>query len=259
MFRLMKYEFRKMRSTLLIMLLVLIALQVGFIIAGAIDRDGLAAVCLLCVTMLTGVAYAYVMITGLVSYSRELNDRTGYLIFMAPVRPISIVASKLLSTVLAAVAIAVLFGGCALLDYKYMLELMGFTRADWAELSISFRVMFADAGMTLTQVALTAAYMVISLLIEMITVLCTAYLAMTVSATVMSTKKGFWRGFVSFGLFIVLTLIVSALSDSLLSPDSVTDADALTGLLGASVLLSAAISCLFAWASAVLLNRRVSL
>jgi len=259
MLKLMKYEFRKMRTTLLIMLAVLIATQAGFAIGNLTDREGLSMACVLLTTILTSVAYAYVMISGLVSYSRELKDRTGYLLFMTPVRPIGIVASKLMFTVLAAVCVAILFGGCAVLDYKYTLDLLGFTRADWAELSISFRVMFADAGMTLTQVVLMGVYIVISMLIEMITTLCTAYLAMTVSATVMNNRKGFWRGVVSFALFVCLTLFIGWSGSKLLSPDKVADTDALAKLLGVSALFSAAVSCLFAFISAALLKRRVSL
>ena len=259
MLRLMKYEFRKMRGTLLIMFLILIATQLGFVIGHFTEKDGLSAVCLFLVTILVSVVYAYVLISGIVSYSRELRDRTGYLIFMAPVRPISIVVSKLLFTVLAAVAAAVLFGGCAVLDYMYVFDLMGLTRTEWAELSISFRVMFADAGITLTQVVLTGIYLILSVLIEMITTLSTAYLAMTVSATVMHSRRGFWRGFVSFGLFVGLTLAAGWLTGKLLPTDTVADADALIALLGRALLLSGGISCLFAMASAALLKRRVSL
>ena len=259
MLKLMKYEFRKMRTTLLIMFLILVALEAGFIIGSVIEHEYLHAVCLMLITMLAAVVYAYILISGIVSYSRELKDRTGYLIFMAPVRPIAVVASKICFTVLSAVIAAVLFGGFAVLDYMHLFELLGFTRTEWAELSISFRVMFAEAGITLNQVVLTGVYLVLSVLIEMIALLSTAYLSMTVSATVMSNRKGFWRGFVSFGLFVAIMSGISWLTNTLLMPEKVADADALTGLLGWSLLLSGGISCLFAMISAALLKRRVSL
>jgi len=248
-----------MRTPLLIMLAILIATQAGFVIGATAEKDGLVTICVFLTSALVMVVYAYVLISGLTSYSRELKDRTGYLIFMAPVRPISIVASKLVFTVLAAVIVAVLFGGCAVLDYMYLFKLLGFTRTDWAELSISFRLMFADAGVTLTQVALMGVYMVLSVLIELITTLSTAYLAMTVSATVMNNRRGFWRGFVSFSLFVALVLLTGFAGNKLFTPEIVEDVDALIRLLGTATLFSAAVSCLFAFASAALLNRRVSL
>lgn len=259
MLKLMKYEFRKMRTTLLIMFIILIALEAGFIIGNVIDHEFLPAVCIFLITLLAMVVYAYILISGIVSYSRELKDRTGYLIFMTPVCPISIVASKLLFTVLAAIAAAILFGVCAAADYMYLLEFLGFTRADWAELSISFRVMFADAGMTLTQVVLMGAYMILSVLLEMITTLCTAYLAITLSATLMNNRKSFWRGLVSFGLFIGLSLAIGWGSNELLIPEKVADTDALLKLLGVAALYNAGVSGIFAWISAALLKRRVSL
>ena len=93
MIRLMKYELRKMRTPLLIMLLILAVLQAGFMLGEYLDRENLAFICLWLISMLAFAVYGYILISGVVSYSRELKDRTGYLVFMAPVRPISIVLS----------------------------------------------------------------------------------------------------------------------------------------------------------------------
>ena len=46
MIRLMKYELRKMRTPLLIMLLILAVLQAGFMLGEYLDRENLAFICL---------------------------------------------------------------------------------------------------------------------------------------------------------------------------------------------------------------------
>ena len=111
MLKLMKYEFRKMRTTLLIMLAALAALEAGYLIGDKLHDYRVVGVSLGLLTALVFAVYVYILIAGIVSYSRELNDKTGYMTFMTPVSPLGVVSSKLLFTILAAVAATALFGG----------------------------------------------------------------------------------------------------------------------------------------------------
>jgi len=259
MLKLMKYEFRKMRTMLIILLAVLFVLEGGFLLGSMNKDEDIQATCLLLLIILAVVTYIYVMIAGIVSYSRELKDRTGYLVFMAPVRPMGIVASKLLTTVLAAVGFGALFGLCAGLDFKYLMDFFGYDRATWAEMSIAFRVAFAEEGITLTQLVLTAVSSIAEMFVSMIATMCAAYLAITLSATVMQKRKSFLRGLVSFLLFCLITTLMSEFSNRFLLPDRAVDVDAAIQMLGFSVLFYVCASAVFAWASAALLKRRVSL
>jgi len=259
MLKLMKYEFRKMRTPLFIMLIILIALQAGFIIGNAVEHDALPAICLMLTTLLVFVVYGYILIAGIASYSRELKDKSGYLIFMAPVRPMSIVCSKLLFTALAAALAAILFGGAAALDYLHLFQMLGFDRVTWAEMSIAFKMAFTDAGITLTQLALMIAYIILLMFIQLILMMCTAYLAITMSATVMQNRRGFWRGLVSFGLFMLLSWGSTRLSTEIADVEAIKNTDELLKMLGINLAYGLGVSALFAWISAILLKKRVSL
>lgn len=250
MLKLMKYEFRKMRTPLWVMLIILMVLEGGFIVGEIAEKYVLSTSCLLLILLMMAVVYGYILIAAIVSYSRELKDRSGYLIFMTPVRTISVVTSKLLSAVVLAVLAGMVFGICGGIDCMYLFE-----RAD---LEI-FLEMLGEAGIKLTEMALMSVYMIFSMLISMVSTICTAYLAITLSATVMNHHKNFWRGLVSFGLFVALSVGNNWLNNRLIDLEVIETVQALYRYLGLSVLYGAVVSAAFAAISTLLLDKRVNL
>lgn len=250
MLKLMKYEFRKMRTPLWVMLIILMVLEGGFIVGEIAERQVLSMSCFLLIFLMMAVVYGYILIAAIVSYSRELKDRSGYLIFMTPVRTISVVTAKLLSAVVLAVLAGMVFGICGVIDGMYLFE-----RAD---LEIMLE-MLGEAGIKLRELALMSVYMFFSMLISMVSTICTAYLAITLSATVMNRHKSFWRGLVSFGLFVALSVITSWLNNWLIEPEVIETVQSLYKYLGLSVLYGAVVSAVFAAISALLLDKRVNL
>ena len=121
MLKLMKYEFRKLRNTLLIMLAALAALEIGFLVGEAMEKTGLMTVSLVLISVLVFLVYAFIILAGMASYSRELKEKSGYLVFMVPVRPIGVVLSKLVFTAVAASAV---FGAVAYFDFRYLIDKM---------------------------------------------------------------------------------------------------------------------------------------
>ena len=259
MLKLMKYELRKMAMPLLIMLLILVALQAGFLVGSWTEREDITFISLGLVSLLMFVLYLYILISGIVSYSRELKDRTGYLVFMAPVRPVSVVLSKLLFTVLAAVAIAALFAAIAILDYQQLFRAYGLTRNVWDQINFMVQMLFRELNITLNQIVLLIAYTAGTVLIEIVMVMCTAYLAITLSATLLQNRRGFLKGGASFLLFAALSWGSTQLGNRLLPSDDFMTIQQMLDALGWSVLYYFGISALFAWASAALLKRKVSL
>ena len=156
MLKLMKYEFRKMRTTLLIMGLALMALEAGYLIGDKIKDYRVTGVSLGLLTALVFAVYVYILIAGIVSYSMELNDKTGYMTFMTPVSPLGIVASKLLFTILAAVVVTALFGGAVYYDYAQQFGRLDLGEDVYRELDFAFSMFTGSMGgnVTLTRVIL---------------------------------------------------------------------------------------------------------
>ena len=260
MLKLMKYEFRKWRVTLLALLAGLAGLELGFIAGVKLEKPQLMIVCLSLIMVLTFAAFAYLVIAGIAGYSQELREKCGYLIFMAPVRSISIVLSKLLFIALVALAATALFGTAGWLDARYLLARSHLDAQTLDSLNAMLRFgLKTDA--TVQQILQMAGFSAASVLLEVLLTMCTAYLAITLSATLLQNKKGFLRGLISVVLFVALSWGSGWLAQKLLYNKVAIDAtfEQMRGVIGWSLLLNAVLCALFVAASAWLLDRKVNL
>lgn len=261
MLKLMKYEFRKTRTTLLIMVAALVALEAGFLIGDKIDDYRIAGICLGLLTALVFAVYIYILIAGITSYSKEINDKTGYMTFMVPVGPMGIVVSKLLFTILAALVITALFGGAAYYDYAQLFKRLEIDKESLDQMQFAFSMFTGTLGgdFSLTRVILTVGLEVGTVLIEIILTMCTAYLAITLAATALQNKKGFLRFLVALVIFVALNFICSKVS-GLATRDTVPHTTAeLLSMLGMQAAIDFAFAAVFAGATAWLLDTKVSL
>ena len=257
MFKLMKYEFMKMRVTLLVMLLALVGLEIGFIAGNQLGRDDMVGVSIALLVMLVFAVYLYILIAGLVSYSRELNDKTGYMTFMTPVSPAGVVASKLLFVMLAALVAAALFGWAAYYDLAFLIRRANIDPELYRQADSMFK--FAARGGSLTGFLMNAGAMAAAVVIQILAVECTAYLAITLSATILQNRRGFVRGLLSFALFAALQYALTWAGDMAVGEASAESAAELMAYLGKSAALNGAFSVVCAGAAAWLMDRRVSL
>ncbi len=270
MLKLMKYEFRKLRTTLVGLLLAMVVLELTFVLGNSLGKDGMVITSVVLLSLLAFGAYVYILISGVVSYSRELKDRTGYLVFMTPTRPISVVLSKLLCTLLAGVALTAILSLAAVLDYAYLARRLGLTENLVDQFNRFVRFTIGDMSFNLQGTLRVVAFTGLSVLIEVMLAMCTAYLAITVSATVLQNRKGFLRGLVSLVLFFLLSwgstwlsgkaveLVPGAFGTGIDNPASM-DMQTFSYMLGVSLCLHLALGAVFAVLSASLLKRKVSL
>ena len=97
MFRLSKYELRKNRTALFVLLAGLAALQICFLIALRGKTQDYAIIWSTILVLYAVVCYFAVFIFAITNYYREINSKTSYLVFMTPVSALSIILSKMLS------------------------------------------------------------------------------------------------------------------------------------------------------------------
>jgi hypothetical protein len=249
-----------MRATLLILLGAAVALEVGFLAGQTLHKNTMMAVCLGLITFLTFLVYAYILLAGMASYSRELKEKSGYLVFMVPVRPIGVVLSKLVFTALAALAATAVFGAVAYFDFRYLIGKMNIDPDVMNQINMLLRFGL-NANADLLQIVRIVMYYVCTVLIEVLLTMCTAYLAITLSATMLQNKKGFVRAIISLLLFVGLTWGCSWVAQKLIYANATIDKDLkqLSGYVGWSLLLNAGFCAVFTGASAWLLDKKVNL
>ena len=261
MIKLMKYEFRKLRTVLLIMVGALVVLEACYLIGDRIGSYRLTGVSLGLLMALVFAVYIYILIAGMVSYARELNDKTGYMAFMTPVSPLGIVVSKLLFTILASVVVTALFGTAVYYDLSKQFAELELSGDVMRSLDFTFTLFTGSLGnnITLMKVILNLALEAGAVLISILLTLCTSYLAVTLSATLLQNKKNFIRFAVTVILFFVLSFGTGKVSELVVHDGVIETTEQLLSRLGAQAAVDFAFAALFAGASAWLLDRKVSL
>ena len=254
MLKLMKYEFRKNRMGLAVMVGIAAGLYVLAPLGRVIDKRELMFVSVFLLFSYAFAAYIYVLVQGITAYSGELRGRTGYLLMMVPRSTMSILFGKLLFTLafalvmLAVSALALAASGAILLSEIYEVKGM-------IELA---KMLMSQGGFDPATIAHAALFFAGIILTSVLVLVAMGYLAVTLSATLLSNGK--LRGLVSFAFFCVLVALVSFLQN-LASPEMQlygSYADALRSAAPAMV-LDLALTGAFTALSAVLLKKWVSL
>ena len=125
MLKLVKYELRKNRTALLVLLAIAAALEAYFLISIAREasEDVYTAIALL--TLLFACVSFAVFILGVSSYSGELKRKSSYLIFMTPNSALAVIISKLLFTLVLAVLFSALALALLAVDMPIFLDVYG--------------------------------------------------------------------------------------------------------------------------------------
>lgn len=208
MLKLLKYEFRKAMTAMLIMLGITAAAQ-GYFLAGLYVLDDwelhsvIAAMLLMFASF---AAYIFVLVRGVASYSSELKSRSGYLIFMTPHSTRKIMASKFLFTLILCAIFGGLYALLGFLDFRLLLEKLG----EYEEFLTELNEMLTELGIHTDQIAFGAVFTVIYMALSMLSFFAVAYLAITLSHTFFRDKK--WRWVMALVFYMVINYAISFVS-----------------------------------------------
>ena len=207
MLKLMKYEFRKTFFSKLILLAVTALAEILFLAGVFLEWDKGLAIGIVGLMLCAVIGIFYIGIESLLVFHKDLNTKQSYMLFLTPKNSYQILGSKVLENGIsiflsgaffaaltaADVTIAVLYIG-GIQEFLDLMKQLSFT---WnVELHLS------------TEEFLMAFF---SSLASWLMTIITGYLAIVLSATVLTGKK--FSGFVSFVLFMVLTWLSSMLID----------------------------------------------
>lgn len=255
MLKLIKYEFRKNRTGLLVMLAVAAGLFLLAPAGRALEREGMMAASVVLLMLYSMAAYVFVLVRGIIAYSNELKTRTGYLLMMVPRSTMSILFSKLLFTLFFAL----------LMMFVSVLALGGAGGILIAEVYSArglmdvLRIAMLQVGLSMDALLSTAAFFVLAVMASVLTLVSVSYLSVTLSATVL--QQGRLRGVVEAVIFIALMILTSWITN-LVGPDETalyrTLREALRALLP-SIYLNLAFTAGFTALSAYVLRKKVSL
>lgn len=212
MLKLLKYEFRKSLTALLVLAAAVGAVEVYFLGAMVLDSTDHMAYAMMLMAVCVYAAMIFVFVRGLTTYAAELKSRSAYLIFMTPNSGLKIMASKYVYTFVN----GLLIGAACLLLAGLDVTLFFAHHGDIERLLRMANTLLSQMGLYLNQLGLFIAVMLITSLLSLLRFFAIAYLAITLSHTLLRDKKG--RGLVAFLLFVALEYLLSQLQGLFPSP-----------------------------------------
>jgi hypothetical protein len=199
MLKLIQYEYRRNLTSIAVMLGAILLLQC-FYLFSVFKKDVNLVVPAAALLFIAAIFCAMgMMIYSVALYSRELNAKTSYLTFMTPHRASKVLGAKLISALLLGLFFAAILGVFGSWDISLLIR--AFPQLELVR--VLTEEMLPDLiGQDLATVLNTIAAMGIEFLINFFTFVMVAYLAITLSATVLQNKK--LKGLVSLLIFIAI-------------------------------------------------------
>ena len=185
MFRLSKYELRKNRTALFVLLAGLAALQICFLIALRGETLDYAIIWSTILVLYAVVCYFAVFIFAITNYYREINSKTSYLVFMTPVSALSIILSKMLTVLVLGVILAAALGALGWLDFSLFLNQYSVYKSMGEVISEVMK----NFGIDTAQVASMALFGIITFLLSVFSTVAMLYLCITLAATLLQNSR----------------------------------------------------------------------
>lgn len=195
--KLLKYEFIKNRVSLIIFSALLIVSELLFAIGMTIENDDAMGVGFLMLLLLTPVCTLGGLIIGAGTYTKELSNKVGFMVYMTPNSSYKIVASKFVFTAIIEIIFSGLLGLAAYIDFKLLLDKFG---VDEDLISAIFEYLDA-VGISVSAFLVQVFATFITVLLSLIMVVAIYYIAYTLTATFMQASK--FRTFVAAVVFIL--------------------------------------------------------
>jgi len=207
MLKLLKYEFRKARTSLITLLAITGALEIYFLLSMQMREEEHIAIAILALMFSAFAAALFVMIRSITTYSDELKDKSSYLLFMTPCSSLKIVGSKFLYTFANSLLFSVLFGGLAVFDIRLFLDYFN----DYEEFVMEVNELLTAYGVPVSQLLWYALFFVAFGFLSILSTAAIIYLAITIGHTLFRDKK--WRWLPSLGLFFGLNSLITEINN----------------------------------------------
>lgn len=207
MLKLMKYEFRKTMFSKLILLFITALAEAAYLIGvfGKLEKSLFVGITGLFLCAVFGIIY--IGIESLIVFQRDLNTKQSYMLFLTPRSSYQILGAKILENGLSIAMAGVFFAALAAIDVTTAVlyigglkEFLDMVQSVMGEIQMNINLSVPVIGLVFAES-----------LASWLMLIVTGDLAIVLSATVLAGKK--FSGFVSFVLYIILSVIAGKLLD----------------------------------------------
>ncbi len=209
MLKTIKYEFRRSIGAFIILGVIFGLLELYYLYGVFADKTkhmGIAIVLLMIASM---AMYMFVLLFSILSYKKDIEQKQGYLVFMTPTSTYSVIGAKLITTLITGVAIVAVIFALFAIDWKILMS-KDKNLSNFIDL---MEDVFEAMSFKTDNIILGLLALVFVFLISFYLMVTIAYLALSLSNTLLSNKKG--KGFISFVFFIILYIVITVISNKL--------------------------------------------
>ena len=201
--RLIKYEFRKNSFSKLIFLGITVVMEILFLIGlyGHFERPMIIGMLGLFFSALAGITY--IGIESILTLYRDLTTKQSYMLFMTPNSSYRILGAKAIENAGSVLLAGIFFGALATLDFTLLFKEAG----EAANIFDMFRDMLRNIDPRLDLSLKPLLTLLFMILCSWILRIATGYLAVVLTCTLLSGRKG--AAIISFVFFIAISLLIS--------------------------------------------------
>lgn len=244
-----KYELIKQRTSKIILAGFIILAELAFIIGVCIDNENIWATGTFCLMLLAMITFVIVALEAISTYYRDMQDKSGYMLFMTPHSVYTIMGGKILTGILSIVAATIIFGLLTFADVtvvasKYH-ELTRMVDSIRAALNQLYAIDISWGDVIIATVDMVFSW------IAMIT---SAFLAITLCMTLIRGVRG--KGFISFAAFCAINWFYEFATIQI---SNWLDLSSYTAQMGFAAVTTVVFAGACFWASGYILKRELSL
>ncbi|MDO4522490.1 MAG: hypothetical protein Q4B57_05005 [Eubacteriales bacterium] len=202
MTKLMKYEWRKALFPKMVLLVITAIAEIAFLIGIFSKKEMWYGLGIEGLVLCAIFGILYIGIESLTTFSKDLNTKQSYMLFLTPHTSYEILGSKVLMNAISIFVTGAFFAVLAIVDIGIGVASIGGVKEllSFAEAFMSVKIDWNN----IRQIALMAFS---SALVSWLNIIVVGYLAILLSATVLAGKKG--SRVVSFVIFLIISGISS--------------------------------------------------
>ncbi len=201
MLQLMKYEFRKQMFSKIIILAILGILEVLFIAAVLVKREGLMAGSIIGLYAIACMAAFYVSIEVIITYSNDLKTKQSYMLFLTPNSAYKIIGAKVFCAIIQIFISAALFLALGFADVFFLA--VRYSKVQEV-IDAAKEILSQVSGLEVTLPKIITVLLLVFLF--WVSTVIFALLSITLSTTLLENKKFKWV--ISFLTFILINIMV---------------------------------------------------
>lgn len=207
MLRLIKYQYRKDLPMYIVIFSVIMALASYLALSIAAESEFNMVFAMILYILCGSGAVIFIMILGVISYSKEINSKSSFMTFMTPLSTFEIVGAKYITLIVTTVVTTALYAGGGYLNI--MLAVAKFNEINDIRDMLDYMLTLFDSSFT--EIMSTFFVAVFSVWLTILLTVSYAYLAITLSSTILANRRG--KGWLAVGLFVGIIIFVNLITN----------------------------------------------